>query len=172
MEATSTEQSTNGGFLGAEDYSPDEERPLRHYAVMSTVFAAGMAGALVAGKRGGRLPDRVPVTDIVMIGVATHKISRVISKSKIGGFFRAPFTRYEGPAGQGEVSERARGTGARYAIGELLLCPYCLSQWASAGMTAGYMFDPRVVRFLSSIYTAQTIADFLQLGYYAAEERA
>ena len=170
--ATDTEQSTDGGFLGSEGYSPEVERPLRHYAVMSTIFAAGMAGALVAGRRSGRLPERIPAADIVIMGVATHKISRVISKSKIGGFFRAPFTRFERPTGQGEVSEHARGSGARYAIGELLLCPYCLSQWTSAGLAAGYMLDPRVIRFVSSVYTAQTIADFLQLGYFASEKRA
>ena len=170
--ATQTEQSTNGGFLDTEGYAPDEDRPLRHYAVMSTIFATGVVGALVAGKRSGRLPDRIPAADLVVMGVATHKISRVISKSKIGGFFRAPFTRFEGPTGQGEVSERARGSGARYAIGELLLCPYCLSQWTSAGLLSGYMLDPRVIRFISSVYTAQTIADFLQLGYYASEKRA
>ena len=172
MATTETDQSTNGGLLGTEGYAPGEDRPLRHYAVMSTVFAAGLAGAVVAGRRSGRLPERIPAADIVVMGVATHKISRVISKSKIGGFFRAPFTRFEGTTGQGEVSERARGTGARYAIGELLLCPYCLSQWTSAGLLGGYMAEPRVVRFLSSIYTAQTIADFLQLGYYASEQRA
>lgn len=170
--ATETQQSTDGGFLGTDGYAPGEDRPLRHYAVMSTVFAAGLVGAVVAGRRSGRLPERIPVTDVVVMGVATHKISRVISKSKIGGFFRAPFTRLEGSTGQGEVSERARGTGSRYAIGELLLCPYCLSQWTSAGLLGGYMLDPRVIRFLSSIYTAQTIADFLQLGYYGAEQRA
>ena len=170
--ATHTEQSTDGGFLDTDGYAPGEDRPLRHYAVMSTVFAAGMAGALVAGRRSGRLPERIPAADLVVIGVATHKISRVISKSKIGGFFRAPFTRFERPTGQGEVSEHARGSGARYAVGELLLCPYCLSQWTSAGLLGGYMLDPRLVRFISSIYTAQTIADFLQLGYYASEKRA
>ena len=170
--ATDTEQTTNGGFLSSEGYSPEAERPLRHYAVMSTVFAAGMVGALVAGRRSGRLPERIPAADIVVMGIATHKISRVISKSKIGGFFRAPFTRFERPTGQGEVAEHARGTGARYAIGELLLCPYCLSQWTSAGLVGGYMVDPRVIRFISSVYTAQTIADFLQLGYYASEKRA
>ena len=169
---TSTAQESGDGFLGTDGYSPEAERPLRQYAVMSTLFAAGTAGALIAGKRSGRLPERIPAGDLVMIGVATHKISRVISKSKIGGFFRAPFTKFEAATGQGEVSESARGTGARYAIGELLRCPYCLSQWASAGLLSGYIADPRVVRFISSIYTAQTIADFLQLGYYAAEERA
>jgi hypothetical protein len=172
MTVTDSEQSTNGGILGTDEYAPGEDRPLRHYAVMSTIFAAGMAGALVAGKRSGRLPDRIPAADLVVIGFATHKISRVVSKSKIGGFFRAPFTRFEGMAGQGEVSESARGTGTRFAIGELLLCPYCLSQWTSAGLMGGYMFDPRLIRFISSVYTAQTIADFLQLGYYAGEKRA
>lgn len=170
--ATETEQSTNGGFIDADGYAPGEGRPLRHYALMSAVFAAGLTGALVAGRRNGRLPERIPAADIVVMGVATHKISRVISKSKIGGFFRAPFTRFERPTGQGEVSEHARGTGARYAIGELLLCPYCISQWTSAGLVAGYMLDPRAIRFVSSVYTAQTIADFLQLGYFASEKRA
>ena len=35
---------------------------------------------------------------------------------------------YEEPAGHGELEEHARGTGMRRAVGQLLTCPYCISQ--------------------------------------------
>ena len=118
------------------------------------------------------MPERIETRDLVMMGLTTHKLSRIVSTTKIGSAFRSPFTRFQEPAGKGEVAEEPRGEGARYAVGELLLCPYCLGQWVSAGLAAGYMVDPTVVRFITAIYSAETISDFLQLAYRAAEERA
>jgi hypothetical protein len=46
---------------------------------------------------------------------------------------RAPFTRFQDDTGYGEVEEAARGTGFRRAIGELLICQYCVSQWSPPG---------------------------------------
>ena len=98
-------------------YSSGDE-PLREYALMSTIFAAVFAGSLVAAERSGRpLPDRVSAGDILLTGVATHKLSRLISKDRVTSFLRAPFTRFEESTGQGEVSEEPRGRGLRKAVG-------------------------------------------------------
>ena len=107
----------------------------------------------------------------MLVGVASHKLSRVIAKDKITSFLRAPFTEYESPGGPGEVEERARGEGLRKAVGELLVCPYCLGLWLSGGMHLGLIYAPRVTRTLASTFTALTIADFLQIAYKAAEEK-
>lgn len=150
-----------------------EHRPLRGYATLTSVFGAAFAGSLIATHRSGRpLPEAVRPWDVVTMGVATHKITRLIAKDRVTSWVRSPFVRYEEPTGHGEVSEQPRGNGVRLAVGELLVCPYCLGQWVAAGMGVGLVASPRLTRLIAAIYTAETISDFLQLGYLAAEERA
>ena len=153
-------------------YAPPEERPpLAAYATFAAAFHAAMAGAVVAAKRSGRdLPQRVGAGDIVLIGTASYKLSRLISKKKITAFVRAPFTELEGKGGPAEVEEKPRGKGLRRAFGELLICPYCLGLWASGGFHAGLLFAPRSTRFSASVLTAMTISDFLQIAYKAVED--
>jgi hypothetical protein len=161
--------TSRGPFAG---YST-EHRPLAGYTVLMGAFGAALAGATAAARASGReIPERIGPGDVVMLGLATHKISRLIAKDRVTSFLRAPFTRYEGPAGQGELSEEPRGRGLQLATGELLVCPYCLAQWVSAALAAGHVFAPRATRLVSVAYTAETIADFLQLAYFAGENRA
>ena len=154
-------------------YSPPQERPpFAAYATFATVFHAAMAGAVAAAKRSGRdLPEHVGAGDVFLIGTASYQLSRLIAKKKVTAFVRAPFTELEGKGGPAEVEERPRGSGLRRAIGELLVCPYCLGLWASGGFHAGLLFAPRATRLSASVLTAMTISDFLQIAYKAAEER-
>jgi hypothetical protein len=158
----------NGG------YSPEEHRPLLPYAALSATFAAALGGAIAALRANGHeLPERVGFGDIALAGVATHKLTRLVAKDKVTSFLRAPFTRYQEPGtAGGEVEEEPRGSGAQRAIGELLICPYCLAQWVAAGFTVGFVAAPRTTRLVASIYAAQTLSDFLQAGYRAVEDRA
>lgn len=154
-------------------YAPHEHRPIASYTALTAIFGAGATSGLVAAHRHrGELPERYSALDIVTVGIATHKLSRLITKDKVTAFVRAPFTRFQEATGHGEVSEEPRGDGFRYAIGELLICPYCMSQWIVGAFAVGMVAQPRFTRLIASAYTAQTIADFLQLAYLAAEERA
>jgi hypothetical protein len=56
-------------------------------------------------------------------------------------------------------------------VGELLVCPYCLGQWVSAGYATGLLFAPRATRFVGSIFAGLTVSDFLQVAYKAGQER-
>jgi hypothetical protein len=154
-------------------YAPPRERPpLAAYATFATVFHAAMGGAVAAAKRSGRdLPEHVGARDVVLIGTASYKLSRLISKKKVTAFVRAPFTELEGKGAPAEVEERPRGSGLRRAMGELLVCPYCLGLWVSGGFHAGLLFAPRATRFSASVLAAMTISDFLQIAYKATEER-
>jgi len=170
MSLETQPQESDGPYTGYAE--PRKRPPFGIYAGLSVVFNAGYAGALVAAKRSGReLPGDVSAKDVVLIGTASHKLSRLISKDKITAFLRAPFTEYEGRGGPAEVEERARGTGVRRAIGELLICPYCLGLWASGGFHVGLVYAPRATRLVASTFTALTISDFLQIAYKAAEDR-
>lgn len=154
-------------------YAPPRERPpLAAYATFAAVFHGAMAGAVAAAKRSGRdLPQRVDAGDVLLIGTASYKLSRLISKKKVTAFVRAPFTELEGKGGPAELEEKPRGSGLRRAMGELLVCPYCLGLWASGGFHAGLLFAPRATRFSASVLSAMTVSDFLQIAYRAAEER-
>ncbi|HEY0391516.1 MAG TPA: DUF1360 domain-containing protein [Solirubrobacterales bacterium] len=156
-----------------QGYAPPSERPpLLPYTVAMGVFNALFAGALLAARRSGRqLPERVGAADLLTIGVASHKLSRVISKDKVTSPLRAPFTELEGDGGPSELEEASRGDGARKAIGELLICPYCLGLWVVTAFSLGLLFAPRLTRFVASIFSALTISDFLQIAYKAAEEK-
>ena len=162
-------ETERGAYSG---YAPPPARPpLGSYAAATVLFNAAFAGALAAAARAGRLPERVDAGDVVLIGVASHKLSRVVTKDKIMAFARAPFTKYQEPGGPGEVEERARGRGVRRVIGELLVCPYCLSVWTSAGLHLGLIYAPRTTRVLASTFSALTLADFLHIAYKAAERK-
>src|SRR4051812_3448619 len=100
-------ETQDGPFAG---YAPPDKRPpLASFAAFTGVFNAGFGGALVAAARSDRLPERVGAGDVALIGVASHKLSRLISKDKVTAFIRAPFTEYEGSGGPGEVEESVRG---------------------------------------------------------------
>jgi hypothetical protein len=157
----------------AAGYAPPEERPpLFSYLGFISIFGAMLATALaIASRQGRELPERVSAGQLLLIGTASHKLSRLLSKDKVTSPLRAPFTELEGKGGPAELEERSRGTGARKAIGELLICPFCLGLWVIAGFSVGLLFAPRVTRFIASLFAALTISDFLQIAYKAAEEK-
>lgn len=153
-------------------YAP-EHRPMAAHAALASTFAVGFIGAILASRRSGRtLPEGYRPWDVLTAGVASHKIARLVTKDKVTSFVRAPFVRKQEPSGQAEVSAEPRGEGMQYAVGELLTCPYCLGQWVSGAFAVGMVTTPRFTRLIGFMYTAETIADFLQLAYKAAEERA
>ncbi|HEY1687645.1 MAG TPA: DUF1360 domain-containing protein [Solirubrobacteraceae bacterium] len=153
-------------------YAPGQERPLGSYAILTGAYTTGLAGGLIALRaRRHPLSERPTAGDLLLIGIATHKLSRLIAKDKVTSFIRAPFTRFQESSGQGEVEEEPCGHGLRLAVGELLVCPYCLSQWVATALTLGLVGAPRLTRLTSSVFVAHTISDFLQVAYRAAEDR-
>jgi hypothetical protein len=149
-------------------YSEDP-KPLKSYAAMVATFNLAFMGALL-GRR--EFPERYSSGDVLMLGVATHKYSRLLTKDKVTSVFRAPFVRYQHDAGPGEVEEEARGEGLRHAVGELATCPYCVGLWVASALAFGLVAAPRRTRFVISIGTALAISDFLHHGLKAAEARS
>jgi hypothetical protein len=150
----------------------NEEIPLGSYALLIGIFNAGLAGSLLVARLSGRdLPPRLGWSDVALFGVATHRLSRLLAKDKVTAALRAPFTEYQEKGAPAEVEERARGDGFRRAIGELVLCPYCLDQWVATAFVSGSVFAPRLTRLLAGIFGSVAIADFLQVAYRAAQNR-
>jgi hypothetical protein len=156
-----------------EEYNQGADQPLAQYTATLATYGASIAGLgfFIWSKRRGRLPDFGP-TEMGLFGVATFKLARVISKDAVTSPLRAPFTQFEGDADTpAEVQEKPRGTGVRKTLGELLSCPFCLSQWVGTGFAVAYVLAPRATKIVAGTLGAITTADFLQFAYVAAEKR-
>lgn len=158
---------------GSED--ADGERPLLGYGVLLATYTTLTSTAALAVRRRARrrpLPERPSLVDVALLGVATFRVARTLSKDAVLGPLRAPFSTYQGPAGPGEVMEAPRPGPVRHAVGELVSCPFCLGQWvATAGLT-GLALAPRTTRWLSSGMTAVAVADVAQLFFAKLQQAA
>ncbi len=121
---------------------------------------------------GVRLPDRVPPWDVVLLGTATFKASRLLTKDKVTSFLRAPFTRRERDGEAAEVMDAPRGTGLRRAVGDLVSCPFCTSAWVSGGLVASYACAPRAARLVCAGLSAVAVSDWLQYAWSMTEQKA
>lgn len=179
----SNQQRITAVFAG---YKGGEKMPLAGYAGLMGVFAAMSAGLLLVAKNTGNAGNtgntgknrntenfghiahaeqtaagQMNMSDILLGGVATYKLSRIISKDRVTSPLRAPFTEFEEPAGTSEVKEKTRGTGVQRAIGDLLTCPYCMGPWVATALGYGFVARPRAARLLSGIFAAVAVSDFL-----------
>ena len=156
-----------------EAYQGDEERPLGGYlAAMATYSAFAAALVAVAAARDKDVPERFELIDIALTGVATHKLTRIISKEAVTSPLRAPFTRYQRPTGNAELAEEVRGHGARHALGELVTCPFCLGPWIATALTGGLVLAPRLTRAVTAVFSAVAMSDHLQLTYAQQQQKA
>src|SRR5436305_12341648 len=97
-----------GAAGGPEGYS-DEELPLGSYVTLAGLFNLSLAIFLVLSKRAKcPIPDRISLGDILLVGMATFKLSRILTKDLGAAPLRAPSTRVEAFAGAGEVTEAPR----------------------------------------------------------------
>jgi hypothetical protein len=103
--------------------------------------------------------------DLALLGIATHKLSRIVAKDRITGIIRAPFVNYIRGAGTGEVEEEPRGRGFQRGIGHLISCPYCMAPWCATALSFGLLFTPRLTRFFAGILVSVTASDFLNRAY-------
>ena len=156
-------------------YAPHEHRPLDGYLVAMTAFG-GLAASLAGAARitGRPVPERPSTQDVVLISIATHKLSRLLAKDSVTSPLRAPFTRYSEPGGAAEVNEEVRdqGSSLRHSIGELITCPFCLAVWVATGLAGGLVLAPRLTRLTATALTATAVSDFLQMAYSMAKEAA
>ncbi|MBV9592617.1 MAG: DUF1360 domain-containing protein [Actinobacteria bacterium] len=158
----------------AAEYGGDDDRPLGGYLAAIGTYLAVTGSTAVASRLAGRRPsESVKPWDVVLLGVATHKMSRILAKDAVTSPLRAPFTHYEESAGDAELMESPRqDSSVRHAIGELVTCPFCLDQWVASGFAAGTVLAPRSTRLAMLVFAATAVSDALQLGYAGLQKLA
>lgn len=147
-----------------------DPRPLSGYAALLAVYG-GIVGASALGlrRRRARVRAMTPM-DLLLMGLATAHLSRLITKVSVTSVLRIPFTRFEEPAGEGEVNEQVVGHGVRHALGELLTCPFCAAQWVATGLVAGRVAAPDLTAAVVSVSAVARLSDYLQLLYGLARQ--
>ncbi len=138
-----------------------EAWPLAGYAALVAAYLAGTSALLATASKRKRIPDRVKVGDIILLGIATHKLTRIITKDWVTSPFRAPFTEYVRSVGGGEQTDKSRGSGLQRAVGDLITCPWCSGPWVGAALFGGLMFRPRATRLVAGMLASVAVSDYL-----------
>jgi len=144
-------------------------RPYGAYAGITGAFLGGLAVAGALAHLLDRDPRDHDALDLVVLGAATFKAARTISRDDVASFIREPFV--EGEAGRG--TEHAVETGdLRQAIGELVTCSRCIGTWVAGGLATTQILAPRFGRILTWTLAAAGLNDWLQAGFAALTKNA
>jgi Protein of unknown function (DUF1360) len=127
------------------------------YAALSAGWGALLGAVLVAARDKGDEPVRS--TELLPIGLATFALSKLVAKEKVDAWVRVPFVEEHGG------DRRPKGTGLRYAVGELLTCTRCVGVWSALGLTALRVTRPREARVVNAVLGASAINDVAQAGF-------
>jgi Protein of unknown function (DUF1360) len=119
-----------------------EEQLLAEYATLLGFYLASVAVVTGIAVQQNRLPRKFGLLDLALLGIATHKLSRIVAKDRITGILRAPFVNYIRGSGAGEVEEEPRGRGFQRGIGHLISCPYCMAPWCATALSFGFLLAP------------------------------
>jgi hypothetical protein len=144
---------------------PATRPPYEAYATLVGIFALGLAAA----SRASHPEDELKPIDLVALGLATFKASRVLARDRVTSFVREPFV--EETAYDGE-HETPAGTGMQRAVGELVTCTRCVGTWVAAGLASSLSVTPRFGKLLVWSLDAAAINDLLQAGFAALTAKA
>jgi hypothetical protein len=144
-------------------------RPYGAYAGITGTFAGGLAVAAALAHLLDRDPREHDALDLVILGAATFKAARTITRDEVTSFIREPFV--EGEAGHGDEHAVESGD-LRQAIGELVTCSRCIGTWVAGGLATTQILAPRYGRILTWTLAAAGLNDWLQAGFAALTKKA
>jgi hypothetical protein len=147
-----------------------EQPPYRAYATIVGTFLAGLGAVSGLAAVRNRPPQKVSAMELALLGLATFKASRVVSRDKVTSFVREPLV--EGHAYEGEEEQPVQTGGMQQALGELVTCTRCIGTWIGAGLATTQILAPRTGRLLTSVLAAGAVNDFLLAGFTALTNKA
>ena len=113
--------------------------------------------------RGG-FPKTIPLFDVILIILASFRITRLVVYDKVTRFFREWFVQKKELVKNGKkyIEATPYTHGFRATLHELLNCPWCIGMWAALVTTFAYFAYPWswfVILFLS----VAGVASFVQI---------
>ncbi len=154
---------------------PGMKKPYPAYALITATYLGLYGGFLVLARSKGRqLSQRLSLIDLVTLGLATFRLSRLAAWDEVTSFLRLPFVKH-GPEDKVEGKEQEpRGRGLVRALGELVVCTTCIGTWIAAGLMYALYLVPTLARpFISILAVAGLgqVVDGLQSLIYSARNR-
>ena len=131
----------------------------RDYAALSATYGTLLGTVVLAARRDHPTRAQAPVEgrDLPQLALASFALSKLIAKEKVETWVREPFL--------DEETRQPKGSGMRYALGELLGCTRCLGAWSSLGLVALRITHPREARVVTTVLATAALNDFLQTGF-------
>jgi hypothetical protein len=102
-------------------------------------------------------PQQVSGIDLLLLCLATFRLTEVVTEEKVARCLRAPFCevrKIEGPDGSLLEEEVPAGRGLRRVAGELLLCAWCTGIWTATLLTFLWVAMPVVARLFLVAFAA------------------
>jgi hypothetical protein len=129
------------------------------YLALNAVFAALLAGVVVAAREKTRASEPLTSHDLAVTGAASFALSKVIARERIGTWVRDPFVEEEEDGG------RPRGRGLRHAVGELVTCTRCVGAWSALGLVGLRLTSPATGRVVNDVLAVSAMNDWLQTSF-------
>ncbi|NSL51433.1 DUF1360 domain-containing protein [Calidifontibacillus erzurumensis] len=105
------------------------------------------------------------VHELLLLSLASFRLTRLLVYDKITNFIRRPFHReVEEKLEDGTVETyiEIKGKGLRRFIGELLSCHWCTGVWSAAGLYTGYLFAPHFFTMIICILAIAGCASIIE----------
>jgi len=150
-----TDAATRQGANGSHAETPTEPYD---YMALNAVFAALLAGVVVAARERTRASEPLTSRDLAVTGAASFALAKVIARERIGSWVREPFVEEEGDG-------KPRGRGLRHAVGELLTCTRCVGAWSALGLVGLRLTSPATGRVVNDVLAVSAMNDWLQASF-------
>lgn len=128
-----------------------ESRPYGQYALLLGLYNALFGAFLVWYRYKKNRLEEISPLDLIMLALATFRISKTISEDEIAEVVRRPLVEHVAD------QSRPRGSGMRWALGKLVLCPTCTGTWVAAFLGYALYLFPRHTRPFLAIMSASGV---------------
>ena len=136
-----------------------------------TLVGTFLSSVLLVG-RDRRVQAPVAMGDLLLLGLASHRIGRMVAFERVAEPIRAPFTATVPDESGADETVVARGRGVRWVLGELLSCPTCVATWSALGLTIGRRLLPGPTQMLVNILAVVGVSEVASNAVEELEWRA
>jgi hypothetical protein len=130
------------------------------YAGLNGLFLALLA-AFTHRQRNKRDDLELRPFDLVLLGLATLRLGRLVAYDKVFEIWRLPVAKTQPDESGAGDTVVPKGHGFQRVLGELISCPICAGTWVAAALVYGLRIAPRFTRALLAIMSAVGIAELL-----------
>ena len=135
-----------------------------------TLIGTFFASVLAVGRERRQAP--LGMRDLLLVGLASHRIGRMMAFERVAEPLRAPFTATVPDDSGVDETVVARGHGLRWVLGELLSCPTCVATWSALALTIGRSLVPGPTQMLVNVLAIVGVAELTTNAVEDLEWRA